>query len=75
MALYNSNLKLLKMSSCCGLFLGSNAFIFYLPGIVLVTDAIAAMGLGSGLHQLGTMTVEVKGNTARLPGKHTLAGR
>lgn len=43
-------------------------------GIVLVTDAIAAMGLGSGRHQLGTMTVEVKGNTARLPGEQTLAG-
>ena len=44
-------------------------------GIVLVTDAIAAMGLGSGLHQLGTMTVEVKDKVARLPVKQTLAGR
>ena len=40
-----------------------------------MTDAIAAMGLGSGLHQLGTMAVEVTGNAARLPGKETLAGR
>lgn len=44
-------------------------------GIVLVTDAIAAMGLGEGLHQLGTMMVEVKQRAARLPGKDTLAGR
>lgn len=42
---------------------------------MLVTDAIAAMGLGSGVHQLGTMKVEVRGNAARLPGKQTLAGR
>lgn len=42
---------------------------------MLVTDAIAAMGLGEGLHQLGTMKVEVKQRAARLPGKDTLAGR
>lgn len=40
-----------------------------------MTDAMAAMGLGPGLHQLGTMTVEVKDKAARLPGKTTLAGR
>ena len=44
-------------------------------GIILVTDAMAAMGLGDGLHQLGTMTVNVEGKTARLPGTNTLAGR
>ena len=44
-------------------------------GIVLVTDAIAAMGLGCGLHQLGGMTVEVRDKAARLPGTRTLAGR
>ena len=35
-------------------------------GIILVTDAMAAMDLGDGLHQLGTMTVNVEGKTARL---------
>ncbi len=44
-------------------------------GIVLVTDAIAAMGLGEGVHKLGTMTVEVKSRAARLLGHDTLAGR
>lgn len=47
----------------------------HLTGIILITDAIAAMGLGSGIHQLGTMTVQVKGRTARLSGVQTLAGR
>ncbi len=40
-----------------------------------MTDAIAAMGLGDGVHQLGTMTVNVSGRTARLAGESTLAGR
>ena len=40
-----------------------------------MTDAIAAMGLGDGLHCLGTETVEVRGRLSRLPGQKTLAGR
>lgn len=43
-------------------------------GVVLVTDAIAAMGLGEGAHSLGSMRVEVKNGAARLAGKNTLAG-
>ena len=42
---------------------------------MLITDAIAAMGQGDGVHQLGTLTVEVQGKVAKLPGQDILAGR
>ena len=48
-------------------------FIFL--GIVLVTDAIAAMGLPPGRHYLGTMEVNIEKNRATLVGTNTLAGR
>ena len=44
-------------------------------GVVLVTDAMCAMGLGPGSHSLGNMKVEVANGAARLQGASTLAGR
>lgn len=44
-------------------------------GVVLVTDAIAAMGLRGRKFSLGLGEVEVVGGTARLAGTDTLAGR
>ncbi|XP_022079564.1 N-acetylglucosamine-6-phosphate deacetylase-like [Acanthaster planci] len=43
-------------------------------GIVLVTDAIAATGLPSGIHQLGSVTVQVDGDRAYVAGTQTLCG-
>mmetsp|Transcript_12190 Transcript_12190/g.18497 ORF Transcript_12190/g.18497 Transcript_12190/m.18497 type:complete len:173 (-) Transcript_12190:178-696(-) len=45
--------------------------------LVLVTDAMSAMGLGGGMHSLGTMSVQIDGanNTrATIAGTDTLAG-
>ena len=43
-------------------------------GCVLVTDAMAAMGLGDGEHLLGNMKVTITGDRATLAGKDVLAG-
>lgn len=43
-------------------------------GLVLVTDAIAALGLPPGLHKLGPMQVEINDEKATLLGTNTLAG-
>ena len=43
-------------------------------GCVLVTDAMAAMGLGDGTHTLGNMSVDIKCDRATLTGSDTLAG-
>ena len=40
-----------------------------------MTDALAALGLPDGTHNLGTMSVDLKQGAARLAGKSTLAGR
>ena len=48
---------------------------FIALGAVLVTDALAAMGLPDGIHPLGSHMVEVKDGAARLVGQTTLAGR
>jgi len=41
---------------------------------LLVTDSMGAMGLPSGNHQLGTLSVSIEGNRAYLKGTTTLAG-
>lgn len=43
-------------------------------GLVLITDAIAALGLAPGLHKLGPMQVEIDHEKATLQGTNTLAG-
>lgn len=43
-------------------------------GCVLVTDAMAAMGLGDGNHTLGNMKVSIQGDRATLANSDTLAG-
>lgn len=43
-------------------------------GLVLVTDAIAAMGLGYGIHRLGHQTIEVRDNKAVIAGTDNLCG-
>mmetsp|Transcript_18607 Transcript_18607/g.53651 ORF Transcript_18607/g.53651 Transcript_18607/m.53651 type:complete len:528 (-) Transcript_18607:647-2230(-) len=43
-------------------------------GAVLVTDAMSAMGLGDGMHTLGSTVVETKGGRATVAGTDTLAG-
>lgn len=43
-------------------------------GLVLITDAIAALGLSPGLHKLGPMQVEIDHEKATLQGTNTLAG-
>ncbi|XP_046747685.1 N-acetylglucosamine-6-phosphate deacetylase [Diprion similis] len=43
-------------------------------GLVLVTDAISAMGLEEGVHQLGQLTIQVRGGRAYIAGTDTLCG-
>lgn len=43
-------------------------------GMVLVSDAISACGLESGLHKIGMMQVEIKENRAYVAGTDTLCG-
>ncbi|XP_076998211.1 N-acetylglucosamine-6-phosphate deacetylase isoform X2 [Tamandua tetradactyla] len=43
-------------------------------GLVLVTDAVPALGLGNGRHTLGQQEVEVDGLTAYVAGTKTLCG-
>ncbi len=52
----------------------SMAYQCHPHGCVLVTDAMAAMGLGDGLHSLGNMKVCTKGDYATVAGTDTLAG-
>ena len=44
-------------------------------GIVLVSDAISAMGLSDGIHRLSDLQVDVCDGKAQLEGTDTLAGR
>ncbi|XP_012250519.2 N-acetylglucosamine-6-phosphate deacetylase [Athalia rosae] len=43
-------------------------------GLVLVTDAISAMGLEEGIHQLGQLEIEVRSGRAYIAGTNTLCG-
>ena len=43
-------------------------------GMVLVSDAISACGLESGIHMIGMQTVEIKDNKAYVAGTDTLCG-
>nr|CAD7397334.1 unnamed protein product [Timema cristinae] len=43
-------------------------------GLVIVTDAISAMGLDEGTHTIGQMQVEVRGDRAVVAGTETLCG-
>ena len=43
-------------------------------GLILITDAMAAMGLPDGLYHLGTLEVEVTNKCAYVRGTNTLAG-
>lgn len=43
-------------------------------GLILISDAMAALGLGEGSYRLGGSVVTVKGNRATLSDAHTLAG-
>lgn len=44
-------------------------------GLVLVTDAVAAMGLPEGVHHIGLQTIEVRDGRALIAGTNTLCGR
>lgn len=43
-------------------------------GIVLVTDAISAMGLPAGTHHLGNQVIDIKDDRACISGTNTLCG-
>lgn len=43
-------------------------------GMVLVSDAISATGLESGIHMIGTQKIEIKENRAYVAGTDTLCG-
>ncbi|GAB0093426.1 N-acetylglucosamine-6-phosphate deacetylase [Sergentomyia squamirostris] len=43
-------------------------------GLILVTDAISAMGLSEGTHHIGQMDVDVSGGRAYVAGTKTLCG-
>ncbi|XP_054730611.1 N-acetylglucosamine-6-phosphate deacetylase [Anastrepha obliqua] len=43
-------------------------------GLILVTDAIAALGLGDGKHHLGQLELEVRDGKALIAGTNTLCG-
>ena len=41
---------------------------------MLVTDAISALGLQEGVHQLGQLSIEVRDGCAYIAGTNTLCG-
>ena len=47
---------------------GRGCDLFVFPGLVLVTDAIAAMGLPPGRHMLGQQVIEIQGLHAYVAG-------
>ena len=56
-------------------FMQCHAYYFYLTGLILVTDAIAPMGLPTGKHHIGTQEIEINGKRAMIAGTQTLCGR
>ncbi|XP_031781619.1 N-acetylglucosamine-6-phosphate deacetylase [Nasonia vitripennis] len=50
------------------------AYRIHPKGLVLVTDAISALGLQEGIHQLGQFNIEVRNNKAYIAGTDTLCG-
>lgn len=49
--------------------------IFYcVLGVILVTDAISAMGLLDGVHHIGDKTIEIRNNQAYIANSNTLCG-
>ena len=49
--------------------------LYVCVGLVLVTDAIPAMGLPTGRHHMGTQEIEINGKRATIAGTQTLCGR
>lgn len=47
---------------------------FYYKGLVLVTDAISALGLEEGLHRLGQFDIEMRNGRAYIANTDTLCG-
>lgn len=45
-----------------------------IKGLVLVTDAISALGLKEGVHQLGQLDIEIRKGHAYIAGTNTLCG-
>lgn len=45
-----------------------------IKGLVLVTDAISALGLKEGVHQLGQLDIEIRKGRAYIAGTNTLCG-
>lgn len=43
-------------------------------GLILVTDAISAMGLAEGTHRIGQYNIEVRNHKAFIAGTNTLCG-
>lgn len=43
-------------------------------GLILVTDAISALGFSDGIHYIGQLTIEIRGNKAFIAGTDTLCG-
>lgn len=56
------------------MYFSSVYLYFHVVGVVLVTDAISALGLPEGTHHLGELSVEVKEGKAFIAGTSTLCG-
>lgn len=60
--------------ACADLF-SHGSSLYVALGLVLISDAIAALGLPPGKHCLGTVQVDIRDNMATVAGSKTLAGR
>lgn len=49
-------------------------FLNFILGLVLVTDAISAMGLEEGTHRIGQLAIEIREGKAFICGTNTLCG-